>query len=141
MASSEFELTQGRPRRRWHLFQNARLNWVGWAALTAASLVSAALGAVIATRAGGKAWIGAVVGLPLVVLVLLSLDRRRTRLSHVGFGWTEDVAEVEAAADELRRRGVEVSVQRDSPSLTFRRRDQRVVAEVLGLPTGRFPWQ
>jgi hypothetical protein len=32
-------------------------------------------------------------------------------------------------------------VQRDSPSLTFRRRDQRVVAEVLGLPTGRFPWQ
>jgi hypothetical protein len=31
-------------------------------------------------------------------------------------------------------------VQQDSPSLTFRRRDQRVVAEVLGLP-GRFPWQ
>jgi hypothetical protein len=48
---------------------------------------------------------------------------------------------VEAAAEELRRRDVEVGVQRDSPSLTFRRRDQRVVAEVLGLPPGRFPWQ
>lgn len=141
MASSEFELTQRPPRRRWHVFQNARLNWVGWAALTAASLVSAALGAVIASRVGGALWIGAVVGLPLVLLALLVLDRRRTRLSHVGFGWTEDVAEVEAAAEELTRRGVEVGVQRDSPSLTFRRRDQRVVAEVLGLPPGRFPWQ
>jgi hypothetical protein len=141
MSSSEFELTRGRRRRRWHLFQNARLNRVGWAALTAASLVSAALGAVLATQAGGPWWIGAVVGLPLVVLVLLALDRRRTRLSHVGFGWTEEVAEVEAAAEELRRRGVDVSVQRDPPFLTFRRRDQRVVAEVLGLPTGPFPWQ
>jgi len=140
MTSSKFELTQGRPRRRWHLFQNARLNWVGWASLSAASLLPAALGAVIATRVGGPSWLSAVVGLPLVVLVLLVLDRRRTRLSHVGFGWTEDVAEVEAAAEELRRRGVEVGVQQDSPALTFRRRDQRVVAEVLGLPTTRFLW-
>jgi hypothetical protein len=141
MGSSEFELTLGRPRRRRHLFHSARLNAVGWAALTAASVVSAALGAALATLAGVTPWIGAVVGLPLVVLVLLALDRRRTRLGHVGFGWTDDVAEVEAVADELRRRGVEVGVDRDAPSLTFRRRDQRVVAEVLGLPTDRAPWE
>jgi hypothetical protein len=139
MASSEFELRPGPPVGRRHLFQNARLNAVGWAALAGASLVSAAVGAVLAAWAGAPAWIGAAVGLPLVLLVLVALDRRRSRLGHVGFGWTDDVAEVEAAADELRRRGVEVSVRRDPPSLTFRRRDQRVVSEVLGLPEHPLP--
>lgn len=139
MTSSERVLTQGRPRRRWHLFRTARLNGVGRAALVAASLVPAALGAVTAKLAGGQAWIGACVGLPLVVLVLLVLDRRRSRLSLVGFGWTDDLAEVEAAAEELRRRGVEVLTQRDPPSLTIRRRDKRMLVEVLGLTSGRLP--
>jgi hypothetical protein len=69
------------------------------------------------------------------------LDRRRTWLRPIGFGWTEELAEVEAVGQELSRRGLEVSVQEDPPRLTFRRRDQRVVAEVLGLPPGRYPWQ
>jgi hypothetical protein len=81
------------------------------------------------------------VGLPLVVLVLVVLDRRRTWLGSVGFGWTEEGADVEAVADELRRRGIDVSVNEDMPSITFRRRDQRAVSEVLGLPPGRYPWQ
>jgi hypothetical protein len=141
MTLSEAELTPGRPRRRWHLFRNARLNWVGWTALACASLGSAALGVAVSAQAGWSPWIGAVIGLPLVTLVLLVLDRRRTWLGVVGFGWTDQLAEVEAVAEELGRRGVDVSVQEASPSLTFRRRDQRVVAEVLGLPPGRYPWQ
>jgi hypothetical protein len=141
MTGAEFELTQARPRRRWHLFQNARLNVAGWAALVAASLASAAVGAGLATLTGGTWWIGAILGFPVVVLVLLALDRRRTRLSHVGFGWTKDVVQVKEAAEQLRARGVEVTVQQDPPALSFRRRDQRVVAEVLGLPPGRLPWQ
>jgi len=141
MTWSEAELTPGRTRRRWHLFQNARLNWVGSTALTVASLGSAALGFLMAAQAGWTPWIGAVFGLPLVTLALLLLDRRRTWLGSVGFGWTDEFAEVEAVAEELGRRGVEVSVHEAFPSLTFRRRDQRVVAEVLGLPPGRYPWK
>jgi hypothetical protein len=141
MTWSEAELARGRPRRHRHLFHNARLNAVGWAALIAASLASAALGAAAATLVGRTAGVGAAVGLPLVVLVLVVLDRRRTWLRPIGFGWTEELAEVEAVGQELSRRGLEVSVQEDPPRLTFRRRDQRVVAEVLGLPPGRYPWQ
>jgi len=86
-------------------------------------------------------WLGIVdrFGLPLVILVLLMLDRRRPRLRPVGFGWTDEIAEVAAVAEDRRRRGVEVSVQQESPFVTFRRRDQRVFAEVLGLPPGRYP--
>jgi GNAT superfamily N-acetyltransferase len=72
-----FALAEGPPRRRPHLFRTARLNAVGWTALVAASLASAAVGAAVALLAGISWWIGAVVGLPVVLVVLLVLDRRR----------------------------------------------------------------
>ena len=143
MSRSEAQYTPGPARRRRHLFQNTRLNWAGWTALTSASLVTAVLGVAVAAKVGWPAWIGVVVGLSVVTLILLVLDRRRTWLSSVGYGWTDQLAEVEAVAEELGRRDIEVAVRphETSPSLTFRRRDQRIVAEVLGLPSGRYPWQ
>ena len=74
-----FALAEGRPRRRRHLFRTARLNAAGWTALVGASLASAAVGAALALLAGLSWWIGALVGLPLVLVVLLLLDRRRAR--------------------------------------------------------------
>jgi hypothetical protein len=140
---TEFELLAGRRRqRKLHLFTNARLNWVGWSALVAASLVSGAFGALVAALLDVPPWVGAALGLPLVVIGLLVADRRRTWLGSIQFGWTESLAEVQTAADTVRSRGVEAAVDEgDCPSLTFRRRDQRTVAAVLGLPTGRYPWQ
>lgn len=140
--STEFVLTAGRRRRRWHLFNNARLNWVGWTALLGASLVSAALGALVASTVGAPPWLGAAVGLPLVLLVLVATDRRRTWRGSCQFGWTESLAEVAAAAETLRQQGVEVTVHEgDYPSLTFRRRDRRAVAAALGFTPGHSPWQ
>ena len=72
-------LAESLPPRRRHLFRTARLNAVGWTALVAASLASAAVGAVLALLTGAPWWIGALVGLPLVLVVLLVLDRRRSR--------------------------------------------------------------
>ena len=144
MTGAEFELTRGRPRRRWLLFQNARLNVVGWAALVAASLASAAACAGLATLAGGRWWIGAILGFPVVVLVLLALDRRRTRRSHVGFGWTDDVVQVEEAAELASGADVAVIVARsyeaegdDRPHMTLPSGQQAVVKAVLatGTPT------
>jgi len=139
--STPFALAEGPRRRRRHLFQNARLNAVGWAALVAASLASAALGAAVAALAGLPWWVGAIIGLPIVLVVLLVLDRRRTIRRTISFGWTEDLAEVESVAGAVRARGVEVTVEPDGPSLVFRRRDERVVAEALGLPRNRPPWR
>jgi hypothetical protein len=140
--STEFELTAGRRRRRLRLFNNARLNWVGWTALLASSLVSAALGALVASAVGAPRCLGAAVGLPLVLLVLVAMDRRRTWRGSCQFGWTESLAEVIAAAETLRQQDVEVTVNEDDyPSLTFRRRDQRAVAAALGFPPGYYPWQ
>ena len=143
MAPAEFELLAGRRRRgKWRVFNNARLNWVGWSALLAASLVSEVLGALAAVLLGVPPWVGAAVGLPLVVVVLLVTDRRRTWSGSIQFGWTESLAEVAAAAEALRQQGVEADVNEDCcRSLTFRRRDQRAVAAVLGLPPGRYPWR
>ena len=143
MTSADFELLAGRRRHGTrHLFDNARLNWVGWSALSAASLVCGALGVLAAVLLGVPPWVGAAVGLPLVVVVLLVIDRRRTWRGSIQFGWTESLAEVEAAAVALREKGVEADVNEDfTPSLTFRRRDQRAAAAVLGLPPGRYPWQ
>lgn len=143
MTPNEFELLAGRRRHgKRHLLNNARLNWAGWSALLAASLVSGALGALAAVLLGVPPWVGAAVGLPLVVGVLRVIDRRRTRRGSIQFGWTESLAEVVAAAEDLRQEGVEADVNEDyCPSLTFRRRDQRAVAAVLGLPPGRYPWQ
>jgi hypothetical protein len=140
---TEFELLAGRRRqRKLHLFTNARLNWVGWSALVAASLVSGALGALVAALLDVPPWVGVALGLPLVVIVLLVADRRRTWLGSIQFGWTESLSEVETAAGILRSQGVEAAVNEgDCPSLTFRRRDQRAVAAALGLPSGRYPWQ
>jgi hypothetical protein len=138
--SSPSALAQGPRRRRRHLFQNARLNGVGRAALVAASLASAALGAAVAALAGLPWWVGAILGLPIVLVVLVALDRRRTSRRTISFGWTEDLAEVESVARAVRARGVEVTVEPDGPSLVFRRRDERVVAGVLGLPRNRPPW-
>jgi hypothetical protein len=143
MTPTEFQLLAGRRRDGTrHLFNNARLNGTGWSALLAASLVSGALGVLVAVLLGVPPWIGAAVGLPLVLFVLLVVDRRRTWRSSIRFGWTGSLAEVVTAAETLRLQGVEVDVNEDyCPSLTFRRRDQRAVASVLGLPSGRYPWQ
>lgn len=143
MTPADFELLAGRRRHgKWHLFNNARLNWVGWSAFLAASLLSGVLGALAAELLGVPPWVGAAVGLSLVVVVLLVVDRRRTWRGSIQFGWMESLAEVVAAAEALRQRGVEADVNEDfCPSLTFRRRDQRAVAAALGLPPGRYPWQ
>ena len=143
MIPTEFELLAGRRRHgKRHLFNNARLNRAGWSALLAASLVSGALGALAVVLLGVPPWVGAAVCLPLVAVVLLVIDRRRTWRGSTQFGWTERLAEVVAAAEDLRQEGVEAHVNEDyCPSLTFRRRDQRAVAAVLGLPPGRYPWQ
>jgi hypothetical protein len=143
MTPTEFELLAGHRRHGMrHIFTNARLNWAGWSALSAASLVSGALGALVAVLLGVPSWMGAAVGLPLVLFALLVIDRRRTRRGSIRFGWTESLAEVVEAEETLRLQGVEVEVNEDDcPSLTFRRRDQRAVASVLGLPSGRYPWQ
>jgi hypothetical protein len=143
MAPTEFELLAGRRRHGTrHLFNNARLNWAGWSALLATSLLCGALGALAGVLLGVPPWVGAAVGLPLVVVVLLAIDRRRTWRGSIRFEWTESLSEVVAAVEELQRQGVEADVNGDStPSLNFRRRDQRAVAAVLDLPPGRYPWQ
>ena len=72
-------LAEGLPRRRRHLFRTARLNAAGWTALVAASLASAAVGAALARLAGLPWWVGVLVGLPVVLVALLVLDRGRAR--------------------------------------------------------------
>ena len=114
MTPIEFELLSGHRRHgTQHLFNNARLNWAGWSALLAASLVSGALGALVAVLLGVPPWVGAAVGLPLVLFVLLVIDRRRTWRGSIWFGWTESPAEVVAAAEALRQQGVEADVNED----------------------------
>ena len=130
----EAALTAGRRRHGRHLFRTVRLNAAGRAALVGASLASAALGAAVAHVLGRATWVGALFGFPLVVAVLVVVDRRRYRGTTVSFGWTDDVSEVEAVAYGLRRGGVDAVVDLDGPTLRFRRQDWRAVAAKLPLP-------
>jgi membrane protein implicated in regulation of membrane protease activity len=106
-------------------------------ALLGVSLASAAVGAALAVLLGGSWWIGALVGLPLAVLALVVVDRRRSRRALTSWSWTDDLAEVEAAALVLGQEGIEVEVENDPeshPRLVFRASETRRVADVLHLP-------
>ena len=122
-------------RRLPRLFQNARLNVVGRSAVLGASAAAAAVGAGLASLAGSRAWVGAVVGLPVVVVVLVALDRRRTWRSTASLSWTDDAASVSAVAERLRRDGLDVSVEDgERPRLVFRAKDRRTVMVAVGVP-------
>jgi hypothetical protein len=127
-----------RVHRRRHLLRTAQLNAAGWVAVAAAALLTGLLLAVIGSWLGWPAWLGVLLGPPAVLLVLVVLDRRRDRRGYMSFAWTEDEGVVWAAAVELGQRGVAVTVltaEDEPPSLRFRRRDERLVTSVLGLPS------
>ena len=129
----EFAMLQHGRRRR-HLFRTVQLNALGWTAVAVVSVPASLVLAGIASALGWPAWVGALLGLPTVLVGLVALDRRRDRRAYVSFGWTEDEAVVLAAAGQLAHRGVPVTVEEDPPGLRFRRRDERLVRKMLGLP-------
>lgn len=131
----------GRLRQR-RLFRTARLNAVGWAALTGWVVVWAA---VLGVAAGWKGWkglspaagcvLGAAAGLAAVVI----FDRRRWGRMETYFAWTDDPTVVRQAMQRLTDAGLAVScyVSPDGePSLVYRQRDQRRVMRELDLPAG-----
>lgn len=128
-------LTQGHRRRR--LLRTAQLNMAGWAAVAATGLLTGLFLAAIASWLGWPVWLGLLLGLPAVLVVLVGLDRRRDRRGYTSLGWTEAEDLVRAAASELGRRGIAVTVltaDDEPPALRFRRRDERSVRDTLGLP-------
>ena len=125
------------PLRRWRLFRTARLNAVGWAALTGwvvawGSIVGEAARLVDLWPAAG-ALLGAAAGLVVVVI----FDRRRWSGMEAHFGWTDEPAVVQQAVQRLLDAGVAVSYYMSpdgEPHLVYRQRDERRVMRLLGFP-------
>jgi hypothetical protein len=135
-AASEFAILERGHRRR-RLLRTAQLNAAGWAAVAAASLLTGLVLAVIGSSLGWPVWLGWLLGLPAVLLVLVVLDRRRSRHGYMSLAWTKDESVVWAACGELGQRRIAVTVvttEDEPPALRFRRRDERLVRRALGLP-------
>lgn len=116
--------------RLFRLFRSGHPGAVGWAVLGAVCLAGAALGYGVALVTGLPAAPSAVAGALTVFLTVVAVDRRQWRRSWTGYSWGATPETTRRAGDELRRAGVEVTVE-DRGGIRFRNRDRRRVGRVL----------
>lgn len=111
--------------------RTAQLNAVGWSALIGGSV---AVG-LLFVKLGLPVWLGVV----LMQGIVVSADRAKWAKSSSSVSWTDDLADVQAAADRLGMRGVKTEIDQygGRPSLVYRNRDWRKVRAVLPMVTIR----
>lgn len=95
-------------RRRW--LRTAQLNLVGWAALLGVCGVATGIGVVAARAISLPGWIGAALGVVLLLGAVVLTDRRKWSAMETSFGWGGSVDEVARIAAELQAQGVTTAV-------------------------------
>jgi hypothetical protein len=126
------DLSPGRPRPRPFL-RTARLNAAGYAALAAACLVAAAVGALALSATGWPLPVRDLVGPVVVVLALVVADRHKWSRMETGFSFTDDGRDMRPIADRLVEQGIPASVdaERGTLSLRYRNGDAKRVHAAL----------
>jgi hypothetical protein len=106
---------------------------VGHGALAAACVAAGVISALVLRGTGWPLPVRAALGPVAVVLALVVADRRKWSRMETSFSFTDDVAELRAAADRLIAQGLPVRLGEEDrgPELVYRHRDEKDVRAAL----------